>query len=179
MRVDKITNTEFESKQRFITKDMRSSLESILLKMNSDISRVQEGDHFKTTINTKINYKDGKAVLEDERRLKEKVPFQQQMQGFSVLRIGKKIVLDIDNESGEIIEYTKPKFKPFFLVLKKAESILAAIRTNINLKEVVQKEYLTLNDLTPEGLKKVQRCVLNYEKERLQDVVKTLEETSK
>ena len=179
MRVDKIKNTGFESKQRFITKDMRCSLESILLKMNSDISRVQDGDHFKTTINTKISYKDGKAILEDDRQLKEKVPFEKQMQGFSVLRIGKNTILDIDNESGEIIDYIKPKFKPFFLVLKKAESVLANIRTNFNLKEVVKKEYLTLNYLTPEGLRKVQRCVLNVEKERLQNVVKELEEASK
>ena len=179
MRVDKVTNTGFEAKQRFITSDMKSSLESILLKMNSDVSRVQEGDYFKTTINTKINYQNGKAILEDERRLKEKVPFVEQMQGFSVLKIGKKTVLDIDNESGEIIDYKKPRFKPFFLVLRKAESVLAEIRTNFNLKEVVKKEYLTLNDLTPEGLKKVQRCVLKFEKERLENVVKKLEESSK
>ena len=158
---------------------MRYSLESILLKMNSDISRVQEGDYYKTKINNKVNFRDGKAVFEDERRLKENVPFKEQMQGFSVLKIGKKTVLDIDNESGKIVDYTKPKFKPFFLVLKKAESVLAAIRTNFNLKEVVKKEYLTLNDLTPEGLKKVQRCVLKFEKERLENVVKNLEESSK
>ena len=183
MKIEQVCyNTSFEAKtpkKKFITKDMRSSIENILFKMNSNVKKVQEGDYFKTTINTKIDYKDGKAFFEDERCLKQKVPYNEQMQGFSVLRIGKKTILDIDNESGEIIDYTKPKLKPLFLVLRKAESVLLNIRTNFNLNEVVKKEYSTLNDLTPEGLKKIQRCVLKFEKEQLEIVTKKLEEISK
>ena len=182
MQVNKISNTTFESntpKKRFITNSMRSSIENLLFRMNSDIKKVQDGDHYRTTINTKVNYHNDKASFEDERRLKTKVPYNEQMQGFSVLRIGKNTVLDIENETGEIIDYKKSRFKPFFLVLRKAESVLLNIRTNFNLTEVVKKEYLTLNDLTPEGLKNVRRLVLKCEKERLEKVINNFEETSK
>lgn len=181
MYINKISNTNFESKtpkKRFIPKDMQTSLHSLLLKMNNEIKTVQEGDYYKSTIITKLHFNKG-VVFEDERRLTEKVPFEQQMQGFSNLRIGKKIVLDIDNETGELIDYQKPFYKPLSLVLKKAGNMLASIRTNFNLSEAVKKERLTINTLTSEGHKKMKKFVLQTEKERLEKVVKELEEDSK
>ncbi len=182
MQINNISYTTFESKtpkKRFITPGMKSSIEAILLKMNSAVKRVEDGDYYKTTINTKVHYNNGEYVFEDERRLKEKIPFEQQMQGYSVLKLGKKTVLDINNENGEIIDYIKPSYKPFFLVLKQAEKILLNIRTNFNLSEVIKKEFLTLSDLTPEGSRKMKKFVLQTEKQRLENVIKDLENISK
>jgi len=182
MQVNKISYTSFESKtpkKRFITPGMKSSIEAILLKMNSSIKKVEDGDYYKTTINTRLHYNNGKYVFEDERRLKEKVPFEKQMQGYSNLKIGKKIILDINNESGEIIDYIKPSYTPFFLVLKQAEKILLNIRTNFNLSEVIKKEFLTINELTPDGKIKMKKFVLQFEKQRLEKVIKDLENISK
>ena len=182
MQINPVSGTNFESrtpKKHFITPDMRTSIESILLRMNSGVIRVEDGDYFKTTINTRLNFNNGKAVFEDERRFKEKVPFEQQMQGFSVLKLGKKVVLDIDNKSGEIIDYVKPIYKPFFMILRNAEKVLLDIRTNFNLPQVVKKEYLMINELTPEGNKKMKKFVLNVEKQRLKDIIKELDESSK
>jgi len=170
MKINTIQSTNFEAKtpkKRFIPRDMRSSLASILLKMNHEVQTVQDGDRFKLTIVTKLHFKKG-ITFEDERRLTEIVPFEKQMQGFSNLQIGKKTTLDIDNETGEIIDYKKPFYKPLFWVLRKAGKILDEIRTNFNLSEVVQKERLTINKLTPEGHKKMKIFVLQTEKERLE-----------
>ena len=100
MQINKINSTNFESKtpkQRFITENMRSSIESLLIRMNGEVNRELEGDYFKSTFMTELHY-DKKAVFEDERRLKKKVPHNEQMTGFSSLKIGKKIILDIDND---------------------------------------------------------------------------------
>ncbi len=181
MQVTQIQNTNFESKipkKRFISDNMRASVESLLIRMNGELNRIQDGDYFKSTITTKLHY-NNKAVFEDERRLTKKVQQNEQMRGFSNLKIGKKIVLDIDNESGEIIDYVKPFYKPFFLVLKKAENVLQEMRTNFYNNDVMKKEQLTINDLTPEGKQKIKRMVLSYEKQQLEKIIKELEDTSK
>ena len=181
MNVNSISNINFESKtpkQRFISKDMRSSLEAILLKMNDEVKTIQDGDYFKSTITTKLHF-DKNVIFEDERRLTEKVPFDKQMQGFSNMRIGKKIILDIDNETGEIIDYQKPFYKPISFVLRKAKNILDSIRTNFNLPGAVEKERLTINKLTPDGYKKIKMFVLQTEKEQLEKIIKEFEKDSK
>lgn len=178
MKINIVQNTNFESnipKRKFITKEMRNSLESILLKMNRETSTIQDGDYFKHTITTKLHFKNN-VTFEDERRLTKRVPFEEQMQGFSNLKIGKKTVLDIDNETGEIIDYKKPFYKPLFWVLRKAENILCDLRTNFNLAPAVEKERLTIQKLTPEGQTKMKKYVLQIEKERLEKIVKNLED---
>lgn len=182
MQINSISNLNFDSKvkkARYLSPYMRSSIEAILFKMNSATQKTTNGDHLLTKINTKVHLNHNEATFEDERRLKEILPFDKQMQGFSNLRIGKKTVIDIDNQTGEIIDYVKPVYQPFYFMLKKAERILATIRTNFNLPEVVQKEFLTINDLTPEGQKKIQKFVLKYEKQRLECIIKKLDEISK
>jgi GTP-binding protein EngB required for normal cell division len=119
------------------------------------------------------------ATFEDERRLTKKLNHREQLKGFSVLTIGKKTVLDIDNQNGEIIDFKKPFYKPWFYIFRKAEKILGEMRANFYDNDCVQKERLTINELTQDGAKKMQRFVLQVEKQRLENVIKNLEEDSK
>jgi len=177
MKTDKINsyNTNFCSvKPRYITDNMKASVESLLIRMNADVSRVTDGDHFKTTMTTKLHYNDI-ASFEDERRLTTKLNQKEQIQGFSVLKIGKKTVLDIDNKSGEIIDFIKPFYKPWFFVIKQAERILSDMRTNFYDISIVRKESLTVNELTPDGKIKIKQLVKQVEKQRLENLLKNLE----
>lgn len=178
MQVSPISITNFGSKQRFITSDMKSSVESLLIRMNGEASRIQEGDHFKSTIITKLHYMD-EAVFEDERRLTKKLNQKEQMKGFSNLKLGKKTVLDIDNENGEIIGYKKPFYKPWFYVFWKAEKVLSEMRAKFYDTQYIQKDSLTISELTSEGYKKMEQFVLQTEKQRLENVVKRLDEYKK
>ena len=177
MIVSKIQQqTNFEArkpKHHFITDSMRSSIESLLNRMNSDAKRIQDGDHYKTTIITKLKLKN--MIFEDERHLTRKLDFKEQMQGFSALRLGKKTRLDIDNSTGEIIDYKKPFLKPWFFVYKLAEKALGNMRCLYGLDEV-KKEKLTINELTPEGQKKMKKFVLKTEEQRLKSLIKALSE---
>ena len=179
MNVNRVDSTNFySSKTHFLSDNAKSSVESLLIRMNAEVNRKQEEDYFKSTIITKLHYGDN-ITFEDERHLTKKLMQNEQMQGFSVLRLGKKTILDIDNKTGEIIDFIKPFYKPWFLVLKQAENILSAMRTNFYDETSITKDKLTINKLTPEGSKKIKQMVLKIEKERLEDVIEKLEEDSK
>ena len=176
MRTDKISSLTFESKMRkprYITENMRASIESLLLRMNFATTVEEKGDHFISTITNKLKSIDG-HVFEDERMYKKPLPYKEQMKGFSVLKFG-RTMLNIDNESGEIIYHKKPFYKPWFIVLRKAEEVLNDLRAYFNQPDVVQRECIQIQDLTPEGAKKMKKFVLQVEKQRLEEVTDKLE----
>ena len=175
MEVQKTNPVSFNSKtpkKRYITKNMRISLESLLLRMNHHTERVISGDYYKSTIITRLIHPDG-AVFEDERRLTKKVEYKEQMQGFSSIKLSKKVSLDIDNETGEIIDYKKPFYKLWYNVYKKSEKVLSDMRALFGLDEI-KKETITINEPTPEGAKKIKLFVLQIEQKRLEDVTNKL-----
>lgn len=159
-------------KKRYITKNMRTCIESLLLRMNQQTEKVTSGDYCKSTIITKLIHPNG-AVFEDERRLTKQVDYKEQMQGFSTLKLGKKIFLDIDNETGEIIDYKKPFYKFWYNIYKNAEKVLSDMRALYGLNEI-KKETTTLRYLSPEGEKEMKRFVLQTEQKRLEDVTNKL-----
>ena len=169
------TNINYGSKKHLLTENMKASVESLLIRMNAETSRTINGDYFKSTITKKIHYAN-KASFEDERRLTKKVSHDKQIHGFSVLKIGKKISLDIDNATGEIVDFVKPFYKPWFVVFNQAKNILSDMRANFYNKELVKKERYSVNELTPEGRKKMKEIVLQTEKQRLENIINELEE---
>lgn len=177
MKTNKINSLSFESKtpkQRYITDSMRASIESLLLRMNGETKVEERGDYFISTITNKLKNAEG-PVFEDERKLKKSVPYNEQMQGFSVLKFG-NTRFDIDNKTGEIIDYKKPFYKTWYFVLKKAEEVLQDFRVFFNDTEIIQKEHIQLNDLTPDGAKRIKKMVLKFEKKRLEEITNNLKE---
>lgn len=175
MQINKVSPISFESKtpkRRFITDNMRASITSLLIRMNRETTVEKTEDHFISTITRTLKHTDG-PVFEDERQYKKQVSYKEQMKGFSVLKFG-RTRFDIDNESGEIIDYKKPFYKPWFLVLKKAEEVLNDFRANFNDNDVISRERMKLNDLTPEGARKIKKMVLEFEKKRLEEVTDKL-----
>ena len=177
MKVQNIQQTTFCSKTpktRYITNNMRTSIESLLLRMNNQTERTVEGDRYLATVVKRLRLKNG-VIFEDERDLKKPVHYSEQMQGFSSITLDKKTWLDIDNKTGEIIDFNKPFYKPWKFVYKKAEKALMEMRGLYGLDEV-QKEKLTVNDgLTPEGYRAIKKMILQFEKQRLEKVTKELE----
>ena len=175
MKVESIQNTSFQAKTpkpRYITPLMRAGIESLLIRMNHSIVTQKINDHFISTIVTKLKHENG-YIFEDERLLTKALPHNKQMNGFSVLKFG-KTRLDIDNENGEIIDFKKPFFKPWYFILKKAENVINEFRNNFY-NSAVSIETAERSELTPEGQKKVKQFVLQTEKERLQQVTEQLE----
>lgn len=176
MQVKKIENQNINyGAKHFLSQNMRASISSLLIRMNAETNRIIDGDYFKSTITKRIHYA-GKASFEDERNLTQKVNHKKQFQGFSVLTIGKKISMDIDNVTGEIIDFVKPFYKPWFLVIRQAEKILREMRASFYDKELMKKDRYTVRKLTPEGEKTMKQFVLKTEKQRLENIVKELEE---
>lgn len=169
MRVQTITTTNFESKPRPMTQNMRDCIQSILYRMNLDTVRKTKGDYIETSMVTKLI--DENSVFTDERRFKEIHPFREQMKGYSSLKIGKSW-LDFDNEAFEIMDYKKPFYKPWFMFAKEVEKQLDKFRTDLS---NIKTEILSIRDLTPEGNKKMKKFVLEFEKKRLEAVIKDLE----
>lgn len=173
MNINNINQINFNGKVRYITPNMRASIESLLIRMNAQTHKQTIGDHFVSTIVTRLDM--GKASFTDERRLLEQVPHNKQMKGFSMLDFG-KTHLDIDNKTGEIIDSKKPFYKPWFFVMKQAERVLQDFRSYFYDKSVVEQKISTINTLTPEGEKNINKIVLEYEKQRLKDVINRLKQ---
>lgn len=176
-KVDQSNISYGAAKNRFLSENMRASISSILIRMNSEVERVYKGDYYEATMLTKLHYRD-KATFEDERRLTKKLKHNEQSSGFSVLTIGKNVVLDIDNKTGEIVDFIKPFYKPWFFIMKRVEKMLAEIRTNFYDNELVQKDKLMVRELTPEGNNKIKKLVLGVEKQRYENLVKDLEKST-
>ncbi|MBR6127533.1 hypothetical protein IKQ21_07610 [bacterium] len=174
MKVQNIQSTNFTSKTRLMSPKMQNSIQNILLRMNYEVKRTQHGDHYETVLIKKLHQ--GEDIsFEDSRRLKEVVPLGCQMSGFSSLRMGNSW-MDFDNETREIVDYKKPFYMPWTFFMKKAENILQKFYKFFNCSKVVRKEKLAVRDLTPEGIKKMRKYVLTVEKQRLEQVIKELEE---
>ena len=173
MKVQNIQPVVFSSKQKMMSLKMTENVQSLLHKMNAEVKKITDGDNCDTLIIKKIYLKNG-ISFEDERHFKNVHPFSEQMKGFSKLEMGKTF-MEFDNESGEIADYRKPFLKPWYFFIKQAEKYLENMNKNFNNKDVVRKETLKLHGLTPEGEKKIHKMVMEFEKQRLEQVIKELE----
>ena len=160
MKTDKIQSINFQSytiKKRLITPNMKSGIESLLIRMNPSTISEESGDYYVSTLTTKLKNTKG-YVFEDYRGLNKKLPNNEQMRGFSRLKIG-KIRLDIDNLNGEIVDFKKPFYKPWFLVLKKAEKVIDEFRNNYY-SHFITKETKKIQEPISEGISTIRQFIL-------------------
>lgn len=171
MKIENINSTNFNSRIRTMSPQMKADIQSILYRMNLDATHQVKGDYIETSLVTKLIDKNNN-VFTDERRFRKLHPFTEQMKGFSNLKMGKSFV-DFDNEACEITDYSKPFFKPWFVFKKEIEKCLDNFRTNL---KDVRIETLNIRDLTPDGQKRLKKYVLEFEKKRLEQITKELEQ---
>lgn len=134
-------NTSFNSKKlksRNISDNMRASIESLLLRMNKETSVQKSGDSFLATTTKKLVHENGAEFI-DNRNLKHIVTFPEQMQGSSTIKTG-RVMMEINNETGEIIQLQKPFFKTWSSIQKKIELLLNDFRANFYNTKTVKKE---------------------------------------
>lgn len=155
MKVQQIQpNINFESnKRRYIGSESHQQLEQILTKMNSETIYKSNDYSFESTRTKRLvlmNNTAKKAELIDTRSKLDKIPTENQMQGNTLLTIG-KTELVIDNKSGEIIDYYKPFFTCWKNVLKKIQTTLGALNSSYNNSNIVKKHKLTVEGFTKKG----------------------------
>ena len=172
MIVQNIQPTNFDSRSQYITPKMSKNIHEILTLMNLDKKRILKGDYYKVSVIKKLKHLD--TSFEDHGRTTKNIPPEKIMGGFSTLTIG-ETTLEIDNHTGEIYDSNKPFYKPWFYVLKQAEKALDTFLTNFYNPKIVEKEIIPINEPTPECSKKIQKLVLETEKQRLEEVVQKLE----
>ena len=153
MQVKSIDNN-FQSSflgNKFLNEKSISHVKSILHRMNADTIYTSTEKTFSSKIISKVGLNDKSVSVVDERFLLRPVDYNRQMQGRSLLSIG-KIDLEIDNTNGEIIKNSKPFFIPWFMVLKPLEKALKTIRMNFNNASVVTKTTLEIGGFTQKGV---------------------------
>lgn len=154
MKIQQIqSNINFESnKRRYIGSESHQQLEQILTKMNSETIYKSNDYSFESTRTKRLSLVNhtGKAELIDSRTKIGKIPTKKQMQGNTLLTIG-KTELVIDNKSGEIIDYYKPFFTCWKNVIKKIQTTLGVINSSYNNSNIVKKHKLTISGFTPKG----------------------------
>ena len=155
MKIQQIqSNINFErNNKHYINAESYKQLEQILHQMDNETVYKSNEYSFQSTKTTRLSLMDNKtkkAELIDTRNKLDKIPTEKQMQGNTLLTIG-KTELVIDNKSGEIIDYYKPFFTCWKNVLKKIQTTLGAINSSYNNSNIVKKHKLTVEGFTKKG----------------------------
>ena len=150
MKVQNISqNSQVFEKRRFINAQMRSDLEVLLERMNSEVVTESGEYRFKSTMTKKLE--SGKAFLIDGRIFLNKVPLDKQMQHETMITIG-KTELVIDNATGEIIDHHKPFYITWQSALKKLAKYLTLFKEQYNNPQIVTKKTLSIAGFTEKGI---------------------------
>ena len=147
------SNTNFTSKKRLITPQMHNDLQTILTRMNGEAKTNTSEYTFNSQILTGLSITE-KASLYDERLYMAQVPAKKQMTRNVTVKL-KKIILTIDNQSGEIINYKKPLFTTWSNVMKRLEKVFATFKEHYNDPNIVKKRKIEISGFTTKGYKKL------------------------
>ena len=140
-------NLSFESrKQRFINSESHKQLGQILNKMDDETVYNCNDYSFKSTRTKRLSLVNhtGNVELIDSRTKIGKIPTENQMQGETLLTIG-KTELVIDNKTGEIIDY----HKPFFTCWKSGSSSTTQARYFYSFNNFIWSAFLLRLFLVP------------------------------
>jgi len=157
MRVYNIQDTNFQSKQRFVTPAAKENINFLINKMRETTKYKTDGYCFKSTIFKELSdskkearFIDGLVYTGD--KLKRNT-----MKGGETLFTIGKTELVIDNNSGEIIDYYKPFYKTWNGIMKKIDEFVTFFKENFENDNLVYKRYLTNAGFTEEGLKRFRK----------------------
>lgn len=147
------SNINFTQKKRLIPPQIHNDLQTILTRMNGETKANISEHTFNAQILTRLSIAD-KASLYDERLYMAQVPAKKQMIRNVTVKL-KKIILTIDNQSGEIINYKKPIFTTWSNVMKKLEEVFATFKDHYNDPNIVKKRRIEISGFTTKGYKKL------------------------
>lgn len=167
MKVQQIQpNTSFEAKRRFLNKNQMADVKTLLTKMNSEASYSQTDNiFFSSTIAKKLCI--GKDVeFIDDRGFKKTVDKDKQMVKQTLFTIG-KTELVIDNETGEILDYSKPFFKTWKSIMNQISHYLKMFKENYENPDVVKVVDFSINGMTEYGFSLYKKALAEVEKEYL------------
>ena len=133
LSIQSIQQTNFESKQRFVTPTAKEGITELVNRMREDTVYTSDGDRFIATIFKEISDIKGKVKFQDGRiYIGNKLPIEENnLKGNVLFTIG-KTELVIDNQTGEIIDYYKPFFTTWKSVMKKIDKYVQFFKENFN-----------------------------------------------
>lgn len=156
MKINNIQITNFESKQRFLSPEMKKDMTFLLNLMNEKTTYSTNGDWFSSTIFKEISDKKGRVKFQDGRIYLGDKLTRKNLKSEALLTIG-KTELVIDNQTGEIIDYYKPLFSSWKSVMKKIGKYLEFFRTNFDNQELVKQKSLKMQGFTEKGREKFEK----------------------
>ena len=154
MKISNIQSINFQSKQRFVTHDMKENIRFLLEKMNSETVYKSNTYYFESSVLKRLSNKKGNVEFIDGRIYLNKMQKEEQIKKETLFTIN-NIQLVINNETGEIIAYDKPLLVTWKKIMKKISENLEFFKNNFDNSDLVTKHRLTTQGFTEEGSEKI------------------------
>lgn len=148
------TNIAFEKKARVLRENQMDNLKELLTKMNAETKNEQTDVLFRTTITKKLSSPKTKVKLIDGRLIFNKTTPKRQMQGETILKLG-KTELVINNKNGEVKVSHKDFFESWKNIFKKIDNALKIFNKHFDNPDIVNKSYLTIEGFTKKGINSI------------------------
>lgn len=151
MKTEKISTTQFSSKQRFIKPKQLELIREISKKMNNESTMTSTENMF--TANYVGTVRIGECVLHNDTFLHGKNGNTEYGKiGKTQIEFDKNNSILIDNETGEVTKIKKTWYTPVRRIMKKMDKYLQLFNTNFDNNEVVNKNALKIHGFTLLGL---------------------------
>jgi len=143
-------------KKRFLPTQTTEKLQTVLKKMNSETTIKTTEYSFSSNILAglilKNNNKSLGNIVDSSACLR---PISLIPEGQNTIKIGKKINLVSNNQTGQILQSKKPFFQSWKKTFQKIEKFLDELQTNFNTPEKVEKRKINISGLTSKGVEKL------------------------
>ena len=156
MKIDSTSLISFESKTpklKTVSSDAQTKAKTLLKMMSSENVIKENADGTKYTADILLSISIDKAKFTDEKIFQTKTAKTLIKNPTYTFRLGKKNVLLIDTETGEILGYSLSFFKTLSGLLSQFEKTLNSMIYNFDNDSVVKKHFLPLAGYTKKGLK--------------------------
>ena len=149
MQLQSINPTTFQSKTRFLDKNTTFRLYDIANKMRNatrTINKNGEASSVSYLVNIGLKDKQVTFIYPDFANLPEDTV---------ELNIDKTSL--IINKNGQILDYKKPFFMPWWNIMKNAKKYLTMLHENFYNNDIVEKQRLTIMEFSETKLKKLKK----------------------
>ena len=150
--------------KRFISKQAAQNAKELLRRMNSETVYVENEAQTGWTSNILASLSYGKKIKFIDNRMYKRPTENPEKHPFDCTLEINGTTLNIDSETGLIVEHTKGIFKTWFTIYKQANNYIKMFLENFDNKEVVTKNSFAIAGYTPKGRKIAQEAQFRIKK---------------
>lgn len=159
MKIQQISQPAFQAKTRFLSPKQLKGVKNLLTRMNSETVTRTDGMGFCSTVTNKISIK--KNSFTDTRMFFDKIPADQQMTKDSMFAFGDKVLVVINNKTGQITDWRKPFFKSWGCILKKIDKYITLFNKHYDDNTIVKKSRHSIIGFTSRGASEIEKAQRN------------------